>query len=325
MLQLVHLLWDMLFRHRHTWLAGLGLVVVCVVIETSVHGIDASILRHLAPKATQQVQKPMTEREKAKARRAKRVQLRRAQVTLRALDQLTLKSAAPSQNEFPAFGYATYPVQSIPDWGAMRQPSQWSRVFSQYSAEEFIPVPAYNMTVLTTAMSDLISPLTSQTIPFITAKLFYSTRFFGSYDIDSGEFEAVHPGVDLKLPLGTPLGAIGGGRVRSVVTDQRLGLHVMIEHRVGAETYYSIYGHMAEARVQEGETVVPGQVIGTVGMTGNTTAPHLHLQIDRGNPGEDHVPYYPAVLPSSAQADKFVVHPIHFIEEHFLPQQTALQ
>ncbi len=204
----------------------------------------------------------------------------------------------------------------MPNWGAMRTPDEWNRTYSELTEADFVSIPRYDMSVLTTPMESLTKPLRDENIPKITAKLFYSTRFFGSYDLDSGEFTWTHAGVDLKLARGTPIGAIGGGRVTSVTTTQMLGLHVIVEHRLAnGETYYSIYGHFDRAAVQAGEDIVPGQTLGYVGMTGNTSAPHLHLQIDHGKPGENHQPYYTTVAPSAAEAAKYVVHPISFISK----------
>jgi murein DD-endopeptidase MepM/ murein hydrolase activator NlpD len=123
--------------------------------------------------------------------------------------------------------------------------------------------------------------------------------------------------VDLKLAPHTPIGAIAGGRVLSVLRDDNsLGLHVMIEHHLGTDIYISIYGHLDTAGVKAGDTVIPGQFVGTVGMTGHTTAPHLHLQIDRGDGKRTHTAYFPTTLPSPEEAAKFVVNPITFIAAH---------
>lgn len=170
--------------------------------------------------------------------------------------------------------------------------------------EDFVPIPAYNLPVLTIPMESLLTPWDEANVPKITAKLFYSTRYMGRYDIDAAENTGDHDGVDLKLAPGTPLGAIGGGLVRVIGTDDRLGIHVIIEHRLrNGETYFSIYGHLAKAGVSEGESVAPGQYIGNVGITGKTTAPHLHLQMAKGPAGQD-----PALL-SAANS----VHPLNFI------------
>lgn len=178
-------------------------------------------------------------------------------------------------------------------------------------------VPAYQIAKLTVPMKDLTDPITPETIPEITRKLYYSTRYFGAYDLDAGEFTSIHPGVDLKLARGTPVGAIAGGRVHSVSTSENLGLHVIIEHHINGEAYYSIYGHFDSVSVSAGQTVVPGQIIGKVGMTGHTSAPHVHLQIDRGAPGEaDHEPYLPSSIPSPAEASRHVVNPMVFIGAH---------
>lgn len=215
---------------------------------------------------------------------------------------------------FPAFVRSVSPVARVPDWGAMKTPAQWNRAYAEMTDADFVPVPAYDLSKLLRPLSDLVNPRNEEEI---TRKLYYSTKFFGAYDVDAAEFTAVHPGVDLKLALGTPVGSVAGGRVATVEEDSVLGLHVIVEHRLGGEVYYSIYGHFGTVAVREGETVRPGQTLGTVGMTGNTSGPHLHLQIDRGQPGEtDHRPYLPPSVPSPEVADRFVVHPIRFIQEH---------
>jgi murein DD-endopeptidase MepM/ murein hydrolase activator NlpD len=150
----------------------------------------------------------------------------------------------------------------------------------------------------------------------ITAKLFYSTRYFAAYDLDADEFSGLHSGVDLKLARGTPVGAIAGGLVRFADNEGALGLHVMIEHQLDGETYFSIYGHLDSVSVRAGDPITPGQIIGMVGMTGNTTAPHLHLQVDRGDGSAVHTPYQPSVLPSREEIARYSVNPITFIAAH---------
>jgi murein DD-endopeptidase MepM/ murein hydrolase activator NlpD len=220
---------------------------------------------------------------------------------------------------FPAFSRAVQPVNRVPNWGAMTKPEEWNRRYNELNDEDFVRVPPYDMNTLTIPMVDLLKDrFNAETIRIITAKLYYSTRFFGKYDIDAVEFTAVHPGIDLKLAEGTPIGAIAGGRVHAIRTDEEsLGLHAIIEHRApDGETYYSIYGHMSSAAVKAGDTVVPGQTIGYVGMTGHTTGPHIHLQVDRGEPSElFHEVYSPASIPSQDEAEKHTINPIDFIRQ----------
>lgn len=239
------------------------------------------------------------------------------QASASSVSRTVLPALLKKEEAFPAFDHAVFPVLRVPNWGAMHTAREWNRTYYEMKESDYVPVPSYNMAVLTTPMANLTDPFREEYISAITSKLTYSTRFFGAYDLDSGEFTAIHAGVDIKLAQGTPVGAIGGGRVSSIRSTQTLGLHVIIEHRLNnGETYYSIYGHLDTAAVKRGESVVPGQMIGRVGMTGNTSGPHVHLQIDRGQPNEDHVPYFPSVMPSRAEADKWTVHPITFIATH---------
>jgi len=234
--------------------------------------------------------------------------------------------ATPVTNEdpFPTFGHAVFPVASVPNWGAMTTPAEWNRRYEEMSIDDFVPVPAYDLTVLTQPIAKLLRDRRAQ-VDCITAKLLYSTRYFGAYDIDADEFSGNHPGIDIKLAEGTPVGSVAGGRVASVSKRGGLGLAVIVEHRHPAgETFYSVYGHLEITTVRKGDTVSPGETIGTVGMTGKTTAPHLHLQIDQGKPGETHEPYFPLLMPSPKQANLFGIHPIDFVQRFGVPSTEAV-
>ena len=220
---------------------------------------------------------------------------------------------------FPTFDHAVPPVSLAPNWGAMRTPQEWNRQYDDMTPRDFVPLPAYDPATLTIPLEGLLHPIVQSNIAIITAKLFYSTRYYGAYDLDAGEFSGTHPGVDLKLALDTPIAAIAGGRVVAVLQQkQGLGLHIIIEHHLGDSILYSLYGHLGKVTVQTGEDVFPGRIIGTVGMTGNTTAPHLHLQIDRESGQRPHVPYVTQSIPSQELASRVTVNPMPFIEQHAL-------
>jgi len=86
-----------------------------------------------------------------------------------------------------------------------------------------------------------------------------------------------HDGIDIAAPVGTPVRAIAAGQVTIAGRMLDGAVVVQIEHRPDV---VSIYGHLEpELAVRAGESVVAGQVIGSVGLTGLTTGPHLHFEI----------------------------------------------
>lgn len=90
-----------------------------------------------------------------------------------------------------------------------------------------------------------------------------------------------HEGVDIMAPMNAKVFAVAPGRIKMVETDpskHAYGIHVRIEHRDGYET---IYGHFQEARVQVGQQVQAGDLIGLADNTGNSFGSHLHITLKK--------------------------------------------
>jgi len=99
-----------------------------------------------------------------------------------------------------------------------------------------------------------------------------------------------HYGMDFTAPSGTDVYATGDGVVVDVQLAQRgLGNHIIIDHGFG---YTSIYGHLLSSTVTKGQKVKRGDVIGFVGSTGMSLAPHLHYEIKINDVNVDPVNYY---------------------------------
>ena len=88
-----------------------------------------------------------------------------------------------------------------------------------------------------------------------------------------GEF---HTGIDISAPIGTAIRATADGTVKSAEMASGYGREVILDHGHGMETCYA---HMSGFAVMPGETVVRGQVIGYVGVSGRTTGAHLHYEV----------------------------------------------
>ena len=86
-----------------------------------------------------------------------------------------------------------------------------------------------------------------------------------------------HRAIDIAAPGGTFVTAADRGVVlRAGWNDQGYGMFVIIDHNID---YITLYAHMTELLVKEGDVVAQGQIIGTIGSTGNSTGPHLHFEI----------------------------------------------
>jgi murein DD-endopeptidase MepM/ murein hydrolase activator NlpD len=85
-----------------------------------------------------------------------------------------------------------------------------------------------------------------------------------------------HTGIDMTNPVGTPIYAAESGVVTSAGWNGGYGILVIVDHGGGVTTYYA---HMSETTVTVGQRVGRGETLGYVGLTGNTTGPHLHFEV----------------------------------------------
>ncbi len=85
-----------------------------------------------------------------------------------------------------------------------------------------------------------------------------------------------HQGVDISVPPGTPILAPADGVVSYVGREWDYGLMVCLDHGHGFST---AYGHLKAVAVRTGDKVGTGQVIGTVGLSGISSGPHLHYEV----------------------------------------------
>ncbi|MEY2829855.1 MAG: hypothetical protein RIQ33_1713, partial [Bacteroidota bacterium] len=112
-----------------------------------------------------------------------------------------------------------------------------------------------------------------------------------------------HSGLDFTAPTGTPIYATGDGVVSlSRYDNSGYGMHVVINHGYG---YQTLYGHMSRMKVNAGQTVKRGDVIGYVGSTGKSTGPHCHYEVIKGGNKIDPVNFFYNDL-SPAEYEKMV-------------------
>ncbi|HUK55239.1 MAG TPA: M23 family metallopeptidase [Nitrospiria bacterium] len=135
-----------------------------------------------------------------------------------------------------------------------------------------------------------------QSLNKVTGQKYWDGRFimpvegkiagsFGLRRIINGEPRSPHSGEDIKAPKGTEVHATNEGVVALVGEFFFSGKSIILDHGLGL---YTMYFHLDEVDVAEGQSVHKGAVLGKVGATGRATGPHLHwgMRIDgaRVNP-----------------------------------------
>jgi len=205
-------------------------------------------------------------------------------------------SLLPTATHQP-FDGTTYPIKKVPDWASLST-EEYNNVYTEIPSSKLIDLPRYTPSNFATPFSSLKWG-DSSTKNLRNEKITYSVPYMGDYSLDSIEYKGSHLAVDIKLPKGTPVFAIGNGIVVKVADiSSGFGKNIVIEHNnfpsidgSGFTTYYSAYCHLDSFLVSEGQVVRKGDQIGLSGETGTATTPHLHFQIDNDN--ADWHPFWP--------------------------------
>jgi hypothetical protein len=155
-------------------------------------------------------------------------------------------------------------------WSVERQAEGWRPYFGISPHYDHVHVSTYG----DSAGSDVVGgPGGSAGPPVLPLASVVLTARFGQC---SSLWARCHTGLDFSAGTGAPIRAVLGGRVVSSGWGGAYGQLTKIEARPGLQFWYA---HQSARSVRVGQVVKTGQVIGRVGMTGNTTGPHLHLEV----------------------------------------------
>ena len=224
------------------------------------------------------------------------------------------------------FDGTVMPIRYIPDRTKTANQDKQKR-FEEIDIADYISLPAYNASTL---IRDLSNTTKNATILHYT----YTVPYMGSYTFNYKENDGSHLGVDIRAPIGTPILSIANGVViRTVEADSTGNKYVVIRHddvpMNGKKTsLYSAYLHLSQINVTEWKLIRKWEMLGRVGMTGITTAPHLHFQIDTLD--APFHPYWPFTSNDSRNAGlwffesvnsglwkenalKYTIHPMNFV------------
>lgn len=169
------------------------------------------------------------------------------------------------------------PILFIPDWSKVEYQNK-TVTFSDIPIKDYIPLPQYD--------ADFLLDINNTSKASLIAHYTYITPYMGSYRLNYKENDGSHLAVDIRAPIGTPvLSTANGVVVRTVESDASGDKFVVVRHdgiSINGKTtsIYSNYLHLSEISVTEWSKVRKWDMVGRVGITGITTTPHLHFQID---------------------------------------------
>jgi murein DD-endopeptidase MepM/ murein hydrolase activator NlpD len=127
------------------------------------------------------------------------------------------------------------------------------------------------------------------------------TSFFGQrLDPFSGH-GSFHTGIDISVPVGTPVLATAGGQVKYADTFAAYGRLLVIDHGNGLETYY---GHLSRFNVVVGQRIARGELVAYSGQSGRATAPHVHYEVRLSGSPVNPYPYLRSLTVLTAEDKK---------------------
>lgn len=242
------------------------------------------------------------------------------------------------------FTGTTYPVKQVPIWTELTD-AERRMTFDQIPSHKFMGLPDYDLSSM--KAGQVWKPDNEQERNIYVT---YPVPNLGNYNLDGTENSGSHPGLDIKIPTGTPIYAMANGVVYKVEhLTTGFGKYVSIAHiNIPAPndsnekiSVVSTYAHLSETKVKAGDRISKGQIIGKSGATGFATAPHLHFQVDKAE--APFLPYWPFswndVVAAGynsyfdgvrygvgkSNAVRYTVHPFEYIAqyENFTPLSIA--
>ena len=125
--------------------------------------------------------------------------------------------------------------------------------------------------------------------PIVNKDLTQTAAGFGMRMHPIYRIKSFHAGIDFAAPIGTPVRATGDGQILDTQLYGAQGLRVIIDHGYGFKT---VYAHLDNFSVKTGQNVIRGEIIGTVGNSGLSIAPHLHYEVHKNDNPVNPVNYF---------------------------------
>jgi murein DD-endopeptidase MepM/ murein hydrolase activator NlpD len=105
-------------------------------------------------------------------------------------------------------------------------------------------------------------------------------RGFGMVTDPLDNMERFHSGIDIAAPIGSAVKAVQAGVIKRLGESPELGTYILIEHTEG---FFTLYGGLSRAMVEEGQQVPAGRIIGEVGAVGDVPGGGLHFELRENN------------------------------------------
>ncbi|MEO0987929.1 MAG: M23 family metallopeptidase [Cyanobacteria bacterium J06639_14] len=161
----------------------------------------------------------------------------------------------------------------------------------QISAEDLFSLAKTRMPKIDAHINRSIRPALEETLAAEAARAAAypsASPLKGALDVSSefglranpfgGRSYEVHSGIDFRGPIGMPVHATAEGVVVTAEYSGGYGNYIVIDHGYGHDT---LYAHLSTRKVEVGERVKKGTLIGALGNTGRSSGPHLHYEIHR--------------------------------------------
>lgn len=165
-----------------------------------------------------------------------------------------------------------------------------SKKIDEISKQAYIQAKSYEEVLNIALKKDREMACTPAIMPIANKDLDHTSSGWGMRIHPIYKVKMFHWGIDFVAPKGTKVYATGDGIVKETPSlRDGHGKHVVIDHGFG---YSTLYAHLSGFNVKPGDKVKRGQVIGFIGSTGTSTAPHLHYEVNKDGRNVDPKHYF---------------------------------